>query len=238
MSENNLPNEEFENENTENTFETEEVVEEGVEAVEEETEEVVEEASEEFDEELEIDEEAVAAAYIGEQIQKAEKAAKTFKTSAIIAWILVIILAAVDVWYYMTNIYNKYNHIGYLNVSGYTVGEVVSGMGMEFDEFKEMYGLPADMDKDTYMEAAQALIPIKKMAELNGMDFASLKDMYKFGDEVTEESTWGEAIDTLPMSEYVGEEKFEEFKTQYELGEEVTLDTKWGDVRKEVEKKQ
>ena len=128
--------------------------------------------------------------------------------------------------------------MGYLDVNGYTIGEVVAGMGMEFDEFKEMYGLPADMRKDTYMNAAQSLIPVSKMAEMNGMDIDALRERYNFGEEITENSTWGEAIDSMMLKDYVGEEQFSEFKTQYSLGEEITLETKWGDIRKDVEKKQ
>ncbi len=221
MSENNLPNEELENE----VVETEEVEQEVVEETKEEpVEEIAEEATEEAEEE--VVEECCCC-----------KPAKSYKTSAIIAWVLVAILAIVDVYYYMTNIYNKYNHIGYLNVSGYTLGEAVTGMGMEFEVFKEMYGLPEDMRKDTYMEAAQSLIPCSVMARLNGLEFEALKEQYKFGEEITESNTWGEALESMLLRDYVGEDNFEEFKTTYELGDDVTLDTKWGEIRKEVEKK-
>lgn len=224
MSENNLPNEGMENE-----IENEEVN-TSSEEIQAENEEIAAEETPVFDaSEVEAAEEVT---------QNIAKSASKFKTSAIIAWILVVILAAVDVYYYMTNIYNKYNHMGYLNVNGYTIGDAVAGMGMDFDEFKEMYGLPKDMKKDTYMNAAQGLIPVAKMAELNGVDFATLKERYNIGDEITEESTWGEAIDSMLLKDYVGEDQFDEFKTTYELGDEITLETKWGDIRKEVEKKQ
>lgn len=230
MSENNLPNEGMNNE-----IENEETMENVRETVE--NEETIADMPTTADtpEDAEAPEEAKAVAVIGTE---APKSGSKYKTSAIIAWILVVLLAAVDIGYYMTNIYNKYNHMGYLDVNGYTIGEVVAGMGMEFDEFKDMYGLPKDMRKDTYMNAAQSLIPVSKMAELNGKDLDSLREMYNFGEEITENSTWGEAIDSMSLKDYVGEDQFEEFKTKYELGDDITLDTKWGDIRKDIEKKQ
>ena len=233
MSENNLPNEgmnnEIENEetteNVEETFENEETIADMP-------------TTADAPEDAEAPAEAKSSAVIGAIEAEAPKAASNYKVSAIVAWILVVLLAAVDIGYYMTNIYNKYNHMGYLDVNGYTIGEVVAGMGMEFDEFKDMYGLPKDMRKDTYMNAAQSLIPVSKMAELNGKDLDSLREMYNFSEEITENSTWGEAIDSMSLKDYVGEDQFEEFKTKYELGDDITLDTKCGDIRKDIEKKQ
>ena len=230
MSENNLPNEGMNNE-----IENEETMENFGETVE--NEETIADMPTTADapEDAEAPAEAKSSAVIGTE---APKSGSKYKISAIIAWILVVLLAAVDIGYYMTNIYNKYNHMGYLDVNGYTIGEVVAGMGMEFDEFKDMYGLPKDMRKDTYMNAAQSLIPVSKMAELNGKDLDSLREVYNFGEEITENSTWGEAIDSMSLKDYVGEDQFEEFKTKYELGDDITLDTKWGDIRKDIEKKQ
>lgn len=134
--------------------------------------------------------------------------------------------------------YNKYNNMGYLDTTGGTIADVVAASGMSLSEFLKMYGLPADMGEDTYLNAAQSLIPIKSMAELNNMDIEELKEMYKFGDEVTGDSTWGEAIESMTLRDYVGEANFETFKTEYELGDEITLDTKWGEIRKQIEEKQ
>ena len=228
MSENNLPNEGMDNEIENEETTVSENVEETVEN-EETTAEMPTAAD--VPEDAETSAWAVSSAVIGAE---APKSGSKYKTSAI----LVVLLAAVDIGYYMTNIYNKYNHMGYLDVNGYTIGEVVAGMGMEFDEFKDMYGLPKDMRKDTYMNAAQSLIPVSKMAELNGKDLDSLRTMYNFSEDITEDSTWGEAIDSMSLKDYVGEDQFEEFKTKYELGDDITLDTKWGDIRKDIEKKQ
>lgn len=235
MSEHYLPNEGMDNE-----IENEETTVSDNAAETSENEETVDDMPTAADvpEDDEAPTEAVSSAVIGAIGAEAPKSGSNYKTSAIIAWILVVLLAAVDIGYYMTNIYNKYNHMGYLDVNGYTIGEVVAGMGMEFDEFKDMYGLPKDMRKDTYMNAAQSLIPVSKMAELNGQTLDSLREMYNFSEDITEDSTWGEAIESMSLKDYVGEDQFEEFKSKYELGDDVTLDTKWGDIRKDIEKKQ
>lgn len=228
MSENNLPNEGMENEEAVNSVEEIET-----EAAEIDMEEgqIVEDG--EVLGETDAAEETVAVVMSPEQ-----KKIKQLKNSLIVVSIIAALLLCGNIYYYMTNIFNRYNHIGYLNVNGYTIGEVVAGMGMGFDEFKEMYGLPKDLRKDTYMNAAQSLIPVAKMAELNGTDINGLRETYKFGEEITEKSTWGQAIDSMSLKDYVGEEQLAEFKTKYELGDEITGETKWGTIRKNVEKKQ
>lgn len=237
MSENNLPNEGTENEVTEEIVTEENISENVEENVEETTEETVEE-NVGFDEEPA--EETEVQDLFAKKLANAEKKAAKFKTSATVAWILAAILICVDAWYAYTNLYNKYNHIGYYDVDGYTVGDVVASMGIDFDEFKEMYGLPKNMKKDTNLNAAQSLIKLSKMAELNGMDFADLKERYKFGDEITEESTYGEGLESMTIKDYIelsrAASSFEEFKTTYGIGDNITEDSKWGEVRKIYEK--
>lgn len=242
MSENNLPNEGMENENTvdteQETVETAEIYEESAEPAEEPTEEPAEEVVEEPTEEAVED--IHSSELLKIKLAKAQKAVKNLKTSATVAWILAAVLVCVDAYYFMTNIYNKYNHMGYYDIDGYTVGDVVSSMGMDFDQFKEMYGLPADMRKDTYLNAAQSLIKISKMAELNRMEFETLKENYKFGDEITEESTFGEGMDSMTIKDYLEmsgvQESFDEFKTKYNIPDSITEDMQWGKVRKTYEK--
>ncbi len=238
MSENNLPNEELKNSVEEIKENVEEVVEEVIEEATEKVEEVIESAEESFEDVEEFVEEALddVQEKVAEILENIEK--KKPNKSAIVAWVLVAALVVFDVLYFFTNIYNKYNHMGYYDVTGFTIGETVAGMGMEFEEFKELYGLPDDMRKDTNVNAAQSMVPISKMAELNGMDIETLKITYNFGEEIDETSTWGEAIDSMKLIDYVGEEQFAEFKQMYGFGDEITLDTKWGDIRKKVEKMQ
>ena len=171
-------------------------------------------------------------------LSETEVKLKKAKTSALIAWILVVLFAVGDFGYYWTQIYNKYNHLGYLDTNGMTIGDAAAGMNMSFEEFKEQYGLPKDMKKSTYFNAAQNLIPVSKMLELYGTDLDSMKEQYHFGDEITEDSTWGQALESMTLADYVGEDYFDEFKDEYALGDDVTLETKWGDVRKTVEQKQ
>lgn len=237
MSENNLPNEGMENEEAvieENTEgqETAETVEEPIAENEEET-------AEEVESPAETAEEPIDAELLKAKLKSTEASAKKFKTSAVVAWIIAAVLVCTDAYYFMTNIYNKYNHMGYYDLDGYTVGDVVSSMGMDFESFKEMYGLPSDMRKDTNLNAAQSLIKLSKMAELNGIDFETLKERYKFGDSITEESTFGEGIDSMTIKDYLdmsGEDDFETFKTTYNLPESTTEDAAWGTVRKTYEK--
>ncbi len=243
MSENNLPNDGMENEEI---TETQEVIDTNEEPAEETAEETVEETvfedeepTDEPTEEPIPEEEPIDVDALKAKLGAAETSAKKFKTSAVAAWIIAAVLVCTDAYYFMTNIYNKYNHMGYYDVDGYTVGDVVSSMGMDFETFKEMYGLPGDMRKDTNLNAAQSLIKLSKMAELNGIDFASLKERYKFGDGITEESTFGEGIDSMTIKDYLemsGGDDFETFKTTYKLPDSTTEDAAWGTVRKTYEK--
>lgn len=236
MSENNLPNEGFENETTEEITEQNEVIEE-TEAVEE-AEACAcgcEECACEECEPVSCEDDECKAKF-----ELLQKRAKNMKTCAIIAWVVAAVLVCVDGWYAYTHIYNKYNHLGYYDIDGYTVGDIVSSMGMDFDDFKEMYGLPKDMRKDTNLNAAQALIKLSNMAELNGIDFEDLKERYKFSDDITEDMTFGEGIDSMTIADYLdmsgAEDDFETFKTTYGISDDITEDMSWGKVRKIYEK--
>lgn len=233
MSENNFPNEGLENETIDETVEevTEEI----------ETSETIDEIEENEENTFSGEEECECTDTVCKaEFDAVQRRAANMKTSAIVAWVLAAILVCVDAWYAYTHIYNKYNHIGFYDIDGYTVGDIVSSMGMDFDDFKEMYGLPKDMRKDTNLNAAQALIKLSNMAELNGVDFEDLKERYKFGDEITEESTFGEGIDSMTISDYLdmsgAEDDFETFKTTYGISDDITEDMNWGKVRKIYEK--
>lgn len=130
---------------------------------------------------------------------------------------------------------NKYNKMGYVNISGKTLQDIVDEQGMELSEFLETYELPADMPGDTYESAAYYQIPVKKIAEMYGMDFETLKTTLKLPDTVTETTTWGEAEGEVTVGDYIGTDNIDDFKTMYGLGDEVTAETKWKDVRKTVD---
>lgn len=137
-----------------------------------------------------------------------------------------------------TEVSNKYNNQGYVDVSGRTVEEVAEEEGMSLDEFLAQYNLPADMPGDTTESAAYNNIPFSKMAETYDMGTEELKELFQLPDKVTGDTPWGEALDQATLGAYVGVDELEEFKEYYGLSDEVTANTLWGDVRKTVEEKQ
>ncbi|MGN0150629.1 MAG: hypothetical protein ACI4C7_10345 [Clostridia bacterium] len=151
-----------------------------------------------------------------------------------VAAVLVIVLVVLGIKF-GPSLFNKYNKAGYVDVSGRTIAEVAESSGMELADFLEEYGLPADMPANTSESAAYYAIPCSKMAEMYGMDFATLKSTLQFPDTITEETTWGEAEGEVRLSVYVGEDRLEEFKQSYNLGDEVTGDTQWKEIRNTVD---
>lgn len=213
--------------------------------VEETTEVTEEEVTEETFDAVEdtADEEAEAETPEFEEIKPFEEITapeKKKSNAGIIALIVVLIVAILGVggfcvFKYLTR--NPYNNMGYINVSGRTIQDVADAAGMSLDEFLADYGLPADMPADTEEAAAFYNIPVSKIAEMYGMDMATIKEMLGLGDDVTDDTTWGEAEGKAPLSKYVGESNLESFKEQYELGDDVTGDTLWGEVRNIVDQK-
>lgn len=133
--------------------------------------------------------------------------------------------------------YNKYNRMGYIDVSGKTIEDIAKESDMTVEEFLEEYDLPADMPKDTNETAAFYTIPVSRMAEMYEMDFSEMKEALQWGDEITETSTWGEAEGLTKVGIYVGEENLDSFKEYYGLGDEVTADTLCKDIRNIVDNK-
>lgn len=237
MNENNLPNIDGE-ENTmpvngENT--EPEAVEEAADDVS--FDEIVEEA-EEFAGEVAGEEISEEAQEVFDYAVK-ETACKggAGKIVAIVIVIIAVLAAAgYGVFKYMTR--NPYNDMGYINVSGRTIKDVAEQAGYaSVEEFLAEYGLPADMPEDTDESAAYYSIPARKIAEMYGMDVASLKEMLGLGDDVTEDTPWGEAEGKATLGKYIGEENLDAFKEEYGLGEDVTADTLWSEVRNTVDKK-
>lgn len=187
-------------------------------------------------------EEDLSAIVNGEQtVQQDAEKTKTSKgalIAVIAAAVLVVALIVVGLVVYGPSLFNKYNRMGYIDTSGRTVEEVAEAMNMEYSEFLEMYGLPEDMPKNTTESAAYNNIPISNMAKTYGMSTEDFKGILQLGDDVTDDTTWGEAINKATLGAYVGEEYLPEFKEYYGLGDDVTVDTLWGDIRQTVEKKQ
>lgn len=203
----------------------EEIAEEAAEAIEENVEAVIDEAAEVVEEAVETLEAADAEPV---EIKKGSK------VGAIVAVVLAIVVVAAAV--ITSNMeFNKYNKLGYVDISGRTVQDLLDAQGMELEEFLTMYELPADMPADTTEAAAYYCIPVKKIAEMYGMDFATMKETLKIPETVTENTPWGEAEGEIALADYVGAENIESFKSQYGLGDEITAETKWKEIRNTVD---
>lgn len=166
---------------------------------------------------------------------------KAKKSSAIIAAIVaILVVAAIAVaGVLVAKSSNKYNKLGYINISGRTLDQVAQDADMTVDEFKAEYDLPEDMKGSTTESAAYYMIPTGTMAKMNGIEFSQLKEMLGLtdNDEITENTPWGEAEGEALLKDYVGESNIDSFKEYYELGDEITADTKWKDIRNIVDQK-
>ena len=152
--------------------------------------------------------------------------------------LIVVIAAAVCCKLYGGKLFNKYNRMGYINTTGNTIADIADSEGMTLEEFLEEYQLPKDMPANTEESAAYYSIPTGKMAEMYGLDFETLKTELQIGEDVTEETPWGEAEGTIKVGVYVGgEENLEQFKEYFGFGDEVTADTLWGEIRNKVDQK-
>ncbi|MCH5185905.1 MAG: zinc ribbon domain-containing protein [Oscillospiraceae bacterium] len=132
---------------------------------------------------------------------------------------------------------NKYNEMGYINISGRTLEDIAGDVGMSVDEFKAEYRLPEDMTGDTYESAAFYNMPTGKIAEMYGMEFSGVAELLKLPDTVTETTPWGEAEGEAMLKNYVGEDAVDAFKKEYGLGDNITGDTKWKYIRNTVDQK-
>lgn len=171
-------------------------------------------------------------------LKKSNKTMKITLTAIAAAVICaVLIFTGIAVYKY---VYNPYNHLGYYNISGMTLADVAEQNDMSLEEIRFELRLPDDVKADTYWDAVEFIVPASYMAQVQyGVDFETIKQAFQFGDEITGMSTWGEAMDTMPLSVYCGsEEDVAEFVREYSLGDNVTGETLWGEVRKQVNKKQ
>ena len=254
-------------ENNEEVIETpvEEVQEEPIAELEEIAEEVLEieeDASDAIEEGVLVDnigedpvEEIV---YDGEAVAEPVKKSNKGLIAAIVAIVAIVVLAVLLVVGVFGG--NKYNKMGYEDISGMTLGEMCEQMGVDIEEFKTTYELPADMPADTNFNAAYNMMPVKVIAALNFTDYATLKEQFQVPDmttpsepkgffgkikalfvkekavEITEDTPWGVVQGEVILQYAVGEENLETFKTEYGFGPEITLETKWKEVRPVVEK--
>lgn len=163
-----------------------------------------------------------------------KKGSKIGVVIAVVAAVIVIAAAILT----QTIETNPYNKLGYVDISGRTLQDIVDEQGVELADFLAEYNLPEDMPGDTIEAAAYYSMPAGTIAQMYGMDFAQLKEILKFSDDITEDSTWGDAEGSVKLSDYLGTDDIAEFKTQYGLGDDVTVDTLWKDIRNVVDEKQ
>lgn len=248
---------------------TEEVAEDTAEEAAEEA-EVLEETEEVVEEEMSEIDKAVAEAMAARDAKEAEAKAqrdKVIKLVSIIVAAVVVVggivlsgfasknnegkleLSASNGW--LPKLCNKYNHMGFVDVTGNTVASISEQMGMEVSDFIETYALPTDMKGSTYEMAALYMMPAKNYAEnICGVDFATLKEIVKIpdkaedGTELTESTPWYVVEGEIKIADYInGAENFDQFMESYEITEEIkdkgiTADSKWKDIRTIIDKSQ
>lgn len=225
---------------------TEETVNETVEEVPAET--TVEEAETEEAEEIKADAIEVEAVEVSDDENSepvvtefdwtpSQPAKKKNNLPIILIAAIIVVVAAIVVLAikFGPSMFNKYNRLGYVDVSGRTVEQVADEQGMDLDEFLEQFNLPEDMPGNTTESAAYNCIPVSTMVTMYGMEFDTMKEFLQFPDTVTEDTPWGEAIGEVTLGNYVGEDNLAEFKETYGLGDDVTVDTLWKEVRQTVD---
>ena len=122
-------------------------------------------------------------------------------TKAIIIGVIVVVIAAIVAVFavFGKTWFNPYNK-GHIDVTGRTTEEVADVMGLEYNEFLEMYGLPSDMPKNTNESAASYLIPAGVYAEMNGASLEEFAEFFGWDDSITEDTPIGEALDKTKLS--------------------------------------
>ena len=154
----------------------------------------------------------------------------------------VIVLVAA-LWYF--GVINPYE-IGYVDVSGVTLEELADQSGYSLKEYKKVNGLSWLMPKSTNENAVKNNVKVKTTIAETGMTFEEFKEYYGWGDNITENSTVGEALGETKLAiilgvkgaeEDVAEKTLASFKEFYGFGDDVTVDTLYKDVRVAIDKK-
>ena len=260
--------EEAEAEEVEAAVEEVEAVAEEVETEETEAEEVEAEAdeldAEEVEEELsEVDravQEALAERDAVDAAAKEERNRK-LKLAGIIAGIVIIVAGVILSGFvsrgadggmrfntysgWLPKLVNKYNHMGYVDVTGNTVGDIAESMGMNVEDFKERFELPEDMPASTNEMTAMYFIPARVYGGMYGIDFETMKELLNIpdttedGEKITEDTLWGVVQGEVTIADYVGDtgdgEAIKKFKEEMGLGDEITGEMKWKEVRNIVD---
>lgn len=141
---------------------------------------------------------------------------------------------------------NRYNTLGYTNVSGMSIADEAEQARMTMEQYRETFNIPENMPDDTYMEVAYNFQPVKDVATSYELTYEGLKEMYSFPEyierksgekiPVTEDLPWGVVCDELTIEGLKMD--LDALRKAYGFGEEVTEKTKWKEIRPDVEKKQ
>lgn len=141
---------------------------------------------------------------------------------------------------------NRYNTLGYTNVSGMSIADEAEQARMTMEQYRETFKIPENMPDDTYMEVAYNFQPVKDVATSYELTYEGLKEMYSFPEyierksgekiPVTEDLPWGVVCDELTIEGLKMD--LDALRKAYGFGEEVTEKTKWKEIRPDVEKKQ
>lgn len=141
---------------------------------------------------------------------------------------------------------NRYNTLGFSNVSGMSIADEAEEARMTMEQYRETFKIPENMPDDTFMEVAYNLQPTKDVAAAYEMTYEGLKQMYNFPEyivresgekiPVTEDLPWGVVCDELTIENLNMD--LDALRKAYGFGEEVTLKTKWKEIRPDIEKKQ
>ncbi len=127
---------------------------------------------------------------------------------------------------------------GYVDVTRRTVADVANDMGISLEEYISEYELPKGLPALVSETEANYTVPVSKMAEICGMDYAELKNMYNFPDSIREDMPWGYAIGEVTVLDVAGSsDAVAKLKKQYELPDAVGDDTLWKEVRETVDAK-
>ena len=134
---------------------------------------------------------------------------------------------------------NLYNEMDSFNLTNQTIGDYVDSIEAPLDEFKAMYGLPADMPADTNENIALLHMPIKNYAESMGIAVDEMVEYFKSvcveSEGITENSLLKDVQKYIKIGSMLNEEiNFDEFKAAYGLPTEVTLETPYGEIENQV----
>lgn len=202
---------------------------------------------------------------VSEDSEIPQETEKKKSTGPIVALIIVIAAAIIII---ATLLFsdsfggNKYNKMGYVNVSGRTVQDIADAAGIELKDFLSEYNLPEDMPGDTTEIAAIYCMPAKiYLQTMIGIDdFEVFKTELNIPDETTpnvpktfmdkiksvfvkdkiqtidENTPWYIVEGEITVNDYSGG-AVEEFKEYYGLGDDVTGETRMKEIQDRLNEK-